>query len=315
MVIIQNMKTIPILFAFDKRFELPAGVCLTSLLENADPDTFYDIFILHGSDSDFSASKLNRIKEVYNNCQITFKDVSGAFSGAYQVRGITEATYYRLIAPEMIPQYDKILYSDVDVIFREDLSSYYNLDMGENYYAAVDNCSALRPDVQDYISSLGLDFNDGYFYAGNLVINSRKIREDNLVAKFKELGLKQYQQQDMDIFNIACNKRILALGPSFCLTVQLYDLIVNRRSEMLQLFSEKEIEHALVAGIVHYNGTKPWNSICLNMDIWWSYYRKSIYFDEKECRDFWDKQGRILLDLSFKKRVKLLVRYLLGKDK
>ena len=31
------MKTVPILFTFDASLELAAGVCITSLLENADP--------------------------------------------------------------------------------------------------------------------------------------------------------------------------------------------------------------------------------------------------------------------------------------
>ena len=52
------MTTIPILFTFDQTLEMPAGVCFTSLLENAAKDTFYDIFILHGPNADFSNSKL-----------------------------------------------------------------------------------------------------------------------------------------------------------------------------------------------------------------------------------------------------------------
>ena len=53
--------TLPILFTFDQSLEMPAGVCITSLLENAAPDTFYDIFILHGPGCDFSESKLNEL--------------------------------------------------------------------------------------------------------------------------------------------------------------------------------------------------------------------------------------------------------------
>ena len=45
------MKTVPILFTFDQSLLMPAGVCLTSLLESAEPDTFYDIFIIHGPGS------------------------------------------------------------------------------------------------------------------------------------------------------------------------------------------------------------------------------------------------------------------------
>ena len=38
------MKTVPILFTFDDKLVMPACVCWTSLMENAAPDTFYDIF-------------------------------------------------------------------------------------------------------------------------------------------------------------------------------------------------------------------------------------------------------------------------------
>ncbi|MGI5847921.1 MAG: glycosyltransferase family 8 protein [Candidatus Cryptobacteroides sp.] len=307
------MNRIPIVFAFDSNFEMPAGVCFTSLLENAAQDTFYEIFVLHGRDTDFSGSKLNRLPEIYKNCSLTFKDVGGSFSGAYQVRGITEATYYKLLIPEFLPEYDKVLYSDVDVIFREDLRRFYDLDLGDHYFAAVDNCAELRPEAREYVTNLGLDYNSGYFYAGNLVVNSALLRADKMTETFRKMGSQTYQQQDMDIMNIACNGRILRLDPSFCLSIQLYHLIVNRRKEFEKLFSSELLERALESGIVHYNGAKPWNGACLNMDIWWDYYRRSIWFDQKFCFDFWDRQCTLLDRLPLGKRFRLLVRGLLGR--
>ena len=46
------MNTIPIAFAFDNNLVMPACVCLSSLMMNANPDTFYDIFILHSEKED-----------------------------------------------------------------------------------------------------------------------------------------------------------------------------------------------------------------------------------------------------------------------
>ena len=107
------MTRVPILFTFDQSLEMPAGVCLTSLLEHADESTFYDIFILHGPACDFSRSLLNKLPEVFGNCRITFRKVVGEFEGGYEIRGIPETAYYRLISPELIPEYDRFLYSDV----------------------------------------------------------------------------------------------------------------------------------------------------------------------------------------------------------
>lgn len=309
------MNPIPILFTFDQSLEMPAGVCMTSLLEQAAPDTFYDIFVLHGPDCDFSQSLLNRLPEIYNNCRLTFRKVVGEFVGGYEIRGIPETAYYRLISPELIPEYDKLLYSDVDVVIREDLRPYYELDLGDNYFAGVDNCSALRPGVQKYLAeSLHLDYRKGYYYSGNLVINSALIRKDGKMDEFRELGKNDYHQQDMDIMNIACNGRFLPLGPAYCLTNFLYELIVTRRDEMENIYGAAELDHALRSGIVHYNGAKPWKDTCLNMDIWWETYRKSIFFDERFCLDFWNKQRKKLESLSLGKRIKLLLRFFWDKN-
>ena len=310
------MTRVPILFTFDQSLEMPAGVCLTSLLEHADESTFYDIFILHGPACDFSRSLLNKLPEVFGNCRITFREVVGEFEGGYEIRGIPETAYYRLISPELIPEYDKFLYSDVDVIFREDLSRYYQLDLGDCYFAAVDNCSRLRPDVQKYVAdALKLDYRNGYYYSGNLVINAKQILQDNKTADFRRLGKNEYEQQDMDIMNIACNKRFYPLGPSYCMSNYLYSLIVNRRKEMESIYGPEELDHALRSGIVHYNGAKPWKEDCPNMDLWWACYRRSLFFDERFARDFWTARRDALERLPLLKRVKLLLRYPLDRKK
>lgn len=311
------MKQVPILFTFDDKLVLPACVCISSLLMSAAKDTFYDVFIIHSDKYDFTNTPLMRLTEFFSNCRLTFRPIGGEFLGAYEIRGIPETCYYRMLAPELIPEYDKLLYSDVDVIFREDLSSYYDIDLGNNYFAAVDNCSRLRPDVREYLKKeLDLDWHDGYYYSGNLVINSALIREDGLTAKFRELGKNNYHQQDMDIINIACNKHFLRLTPSFCLTNFLYELIVNRRDEMEEEFSQEELDHALNSGIVHYNGAKPWNTWCHHFDVWWEYYRRSPFFDHQFYLQFYQSKFDEFDTLTLWKRIKILLRFfLVGRKK
>ena len=190
---------------------MPAVVCLTSLMENAGPETFYEIFIVHRPEYDFTKSALMEIPRRYANCSVTFRPVGNDFMNAYEVRGISVETYFRLLAAELIPEYDKILYSDVDVIFREDLSKYFEIDLGDNYFAGVDNGSALRPGVREHLKAVGLDYRKGYFYAGNIVINLAQIRKDGKITEFKELGKKEFPQQDMDILNILLHFHILNL--------------------------------------------------------------------------------------------------------
>jgi lipopolysaccharide biosynthesis glycosyltransferase len=305
---------IPILFTFDINLEMPAGVCLTSLLENARNDTFYDIFILHSSQYGFTNSLIHSLPDIYNNCRITFREVSNEFIGGYQIRGIPETAYYRLISPELIPEYDKYLYSDVDVIFREDLSSYYQADIGDCYFAGVDSVPAITSDDRKYLTgTLGMVAEDGYYYSGNLVINASRILQDNKTNEFRALGTKRFRYQDMDIINLTCRGNIASFGPSFCLTNYLYQGIVNKDEFLFKRYGEDELRHALKSGIIHYNGAKPWKEACVNMDIWWEYYRKSIFYDEQFCHDFWVGQRDLLVNLSLAKRIKMLLRYPLDK--
>lgn len=79
---------------------------------------------------------------------------------------------------------------------------------------------------------------------------------------------------------------------------------------MLRNFwSDKDIEESLNKGIVHYNGQKPWKGICVNFDIWWEYYRKSPFFDEKFYFEFFYTRLNELDQLSLWKRIKILIRY------
>ena len=304
------MNIIPILFTFDEKLLMPAEVCLTSLLTNADKNTFYEIFILHNAKIDIASEGILSLPERFHNCKISFRGVEDEFVGAYEVRGIPETAYYRLIAPELIPEYDKILYSDVDVIFRSDLTRFLRIDIGDNYFGGVDNGSKYRKWIQSYLSeTLKIDPKNGYYYSGNLIINSAQIRKDKMTDKFRQLAKESFLQQDMDIINIACNGRIYPLDPSFCLTNYLHRYLIKYRDVMREQFSDEIMDEALAHGILHFNGPKPWKEICMNMDIWWDYYRRSSCYDEQFAYDFWHDQTYRLEKMPLLKRIKLVARY------
>ncbi len=302
------MNVVPIAFAFDNNLVLPACVCISSLMENANQETFYDIFILYSAKEKLEHEQLDLLPSYYSNCKIQYRDVDNAFERAFEIRGITKAAYYRLLIPELIPEYDKILYSDVDVIFREDLSNFYfNTDLDNNYIAGVNSLSYMVPDYDAYYRKIGLDAK-AIVYSGNLLFNSRKIREDGLVEKFKDLAHNDYKFQDMDILNIVCRGNIKYVAPSFCLsTIIQWAYYQNRVLD--EHWDDETMKDALQKGIIHYNGQKPWKGYCVNFDIWWEYYRKSPYFDEKFYFDFFYSKLNELDQLTLWKRIKILIRY------
>lgn len=304
------MNRIPIVFAFDNNLVFPACICLSSLMMHAKEDTFYDIYILHSENEKLNSGELDKLSTYYSNCSITYRSVGNIFDSSFEIRGITTPAYYRLLIPELIPEYDKVIYSDVDVIFRDDLSAIYeNIDFKNEYFAGVNSLSHLLKDTKDYYENTLNMSATGIIYSGNLIINSKKIREDNLTPQFSLLADKKYRFQDMDMINVVCKEHIKYLSPSFCLTNYINDFAVNNRKEILSIWTEEEINEALEKGIVHYNGQKPWKGFCVNFDIWWEYYRKSPYFNEQFYFDFFYKKLDELDSLSLWKRIKILIRY------
>jgi lipopolysaccharide biosynthesis glycosyltransferase len=251
---------------------------------------------------------LDRIPEFYKNCRIQYREVGNEFDGAFEIRGITTPAYYRLLIPELIPEYDKVLYSDVDVLFRDDICDIYNTDIAGCYVGGVNSVAHLDNDTIAYYNKLGLDAK-GIIYSGNLIINSKEILSDNIIPKFKELRDRKLRFQDMDMINIVCKDKIKYLPPAFCWTNYINKYSVERNPHLYEIFSAEEIELAKDRGLVHYNGQKPWKGYCVNFDIWWEYYRKSPFYDEKFYFDFFYKKLDELDQLSLLKRIKILVRY------
>lgn len=303
--------TIPIAFAFDKNLVMPACVCISSLLMNAKKDTSYDIFILHPANQSMTQTDLVKLPEYYDNCKMTFRPVGNEFDNAFEIRGITTPAYYRLLIPEIIPEYDKIIYSDVDVIFRRDLSDLYSIDLAGVYMAATyDVGMNLGKDGVAHISATKGLVLGKYIQSGFIMLNSSKLKNDGLVIRFKEEAKKQYKFQDQDILNVVCGKNLKVLPAEYNMTDYTF-YYLNSGDELIKsgYVKEEEISEAKQYGTLHFNGHKPWKSYSINFDIWWEYYRKSPFFDEKFYFDFFYRKINDYDLLPLWKRVKILLRY------
>ena len=304
------MKRVPIAFAFDNKLVFPACICLSSLLMNAKEGTFYDIFILHSSKDDLSKEQLNKLPKLFNHCRIQYRTVDDTFEQSFEIRGITTATYYRLLIPELIPEYDKVIYADVDIIFRMDLSELYKTDIGDSYIAATHELGMnLTKDGQKHINSIpGLNIGE-YIQAGFVILNNKAILKDRIHLQFKEWSNKKLKFQDQDILNVVCKGKIYYLSLEYNMTDYSYMFAMRQRSLIENLFSDVEIKNALKFCNIHYNGHKPWKKYSVNFDIWWEYYRKSPFFDEEFYFEFFYTRLNELDQLSLWKRIKILIRY------
>lgn len=301
---------IPIAFAFDNNLVLPACVCISSLLSNANEDTFYDIFILYSESSKIDRTDLDTLPMYYNNCKINYRLVDNTFDAAFEIRGITTPAYYRLLIPELISEYDKVIYSDVDVVFRMDLWDLYQINLDGYYLAATRDLGLnLSNDGVEYIKTLnGVKAGD-YLQSGFIVLNSSLILRDGLVGQFKSLAKQKLKFQDQDILNIACHDKVKYLSLEYNMTDYSFYYVMKEYDRLLDMFGKEAVDVAMNKGTLHYNGHKPWKKYCVNFDIWWEYYRSSPFFDPQFYFDFYYSKLDELDQLSLWKRIKILIRY------
>lgn len=274
-----NRVEIPIVFSTDHNFVMQTGVCILSLLMNA-VNEYYDINILIAKDvSNEDKQKLIQTVEPYP-AKLNFVCMDDTFANAYEIRNISTAAYYRLLIPWLLPQYDKVIYADVDMIFQIGLSKVYNIDIGDNYVAGVKVLSCFMSwSYKNNAKKIGVDINN-YINSGFLIINSKTQREDFLKESYMSHIENKYVYQDQDIINIVCKDKIYPLPMQYNVNAYLYNLYVNRKEDLFHYYNRDEIMQALNKGVLHYIGmNKPWKAFCYRFDIWWYYYRCSLFYD------------------------------------
>ena len=122
-----------IAFATDHNFRYYTGVSLFSLMEYASPETQYEILILSESPSESDCTFFTRLIEGKKNFSLRFVDVNHSIkeidyakihSGTYGI-----AVLYRLFMYELLPEYDRILYLDSDIIVQSDVKELFDADL------------------------------------------------------------------------------------------------------------------------------------------------------------------------------------------
>ena len=187
---------------------------------------------------------------------------------------------FRILIPELLPQYDKVIYSDVDVLFRDDMSEVYSADLDGCDWGGV----AAERNTPAAVGHKYFPENthENIFWSGFMLLNTKYMRENNFIGRcFDVINTVNERLRffDLDTINIASH-RIKAL-PFRYVTLQSLFRFKEVASapeyvHIKELYSDDELRAAKAdPGIIHYAGDpgKPWHLKCPPPD-----YRK--YMDE-----------------------------------
>ncbi|MDE6183282.1 MAG: glycosyltransferase family 8 protein [Rikenellaceae bacterium] len=274
---------IPIVFSTDHNYVMQTGVCILSLLESAQ-ETLYDIYVIISRDvTDDDKMLLQSQVAKINGHKISFIPAPTDFDSAFEIRGISTAAYYRLLIPWLLADFDKVIYSDIDVIFRTSLQEVFTTDLADNYFGAVPGVSYRYPSehVKKHLKKISVS-NLEYVNSGFLIVNSALLRKDNLKEAFISEAGKKHQFQDQDVINIVCKGRIMHISPKYCITQTFQQSYLNNAPFMHEFYGcQSAIDDYLHSRncIIHYAGPKPWEIVSFAWLDWWDTYHRSVFYN------------------------------------
>lgn len=289
------MEKIPVFFTFDRNYVVAAEVAIYSLLKYASPAYEYKLYVLH---TDIPASlqkEMAKLAGRFKNTSLEFINTS-LFNDDRNIltskSHFSKEIYYKLIAAEIFPQYDRIICSDVDVVFLHDISESYFMHADKFFYfAGVGQIleSDRMKSYKDKFNEEEINLLKKEIAAGYLLMNLKAIREHSMQKRLTDYYKANYHRlclPEQDCIILCCWPAIEYLPMKFCVCNSYYkenpdtaafyrenDGWPTTRQEASLLFREA-LENPVQ---LHYVGAcKPWNSLSVTKQgIWFSLLRES----------------------------------------
>ncbi|MBQ9310950.1 MAG: glycosyltransferase family 8 protein [Bacteroidales bacterium] len=274
----------PLAIAFTPNYFVPAATMLKSLMD-ASTGEFRVVCLVSEEIPRRMQEKLERM----GNGRLHFEYIplKGRLEGLYIDPRYTEAASFRLLLPELLPEYDKAIYIDCDMIVRQDIGRLYrDTELGRNLLGAVYE-AAIEGQAARFLA-LGCD-PARYFNSGFLLMNLAQMRRENTSRELLEACRVPYLEfPDQDALNIVCKGRVLPLSPLYN-SIRTF-FIPKYKADFERQYGNGLWEQVQKEATIHYTGGKPWKMFTVRFRQWWQVY-DSLH---GEIKEEWTPDGRIL---------------------
>lgn len=290
---------IPVMHCFDNNYVIPAAVSFYSMLENADPQYNYRLFVLHSDITVQNQQKLTKLVRGFKNADLEFIEMNNQLDDIWNNLANTDhlsrEMLYKLIAPEIFPQYDQLIITDVDVVFLGDISpSIRVFDNNQDaYFAGVHHINPDKTFLRSYYENYrtvfsAIEYEQLKICAGYLVLNVKKLREDKMSTVFidyLEKNAERLLQPEQDTINFCCRSKQISMLPlNYVVCSYMYDICTTPDVTASDpYYTYQEMADAMQHPIqLHYaTKTKPWNTPdSTKAEIWYDYLEKTGFFEE-----------------------------------
>lgn len=314
----------PIVFSINDEYAQYLYICLQSLLTCVKQNDRYEVYVLYSDLSEEHQKNILQLK--HDNFNIKFINVETIirkYKDNFSLNAhFTIETYYRFFLPQIFTNLDKVLYLDADTMIMKDISPLFNIDINGYYLGVTHDCEIVRASnfigtkySNYFIKTLNVDPSN-YFQAGVMLVNLRKMREDNitdkLLATLKKVRIPKFV--DQDILNIVCQNKVTFIPQNWDYTWHLPfidDDYLEHISGELALEYQKAKENPY---IIHFTGNSMKPVDYPNQPeakVFWQHVETSPYkkyFEQKLKANIAN-----LYQQLYKKKIKLLKYKMLDK--
>lgn len=254
-------------FASDNNYAQHLSVAIASLFDNLSQSVFPSVKILDGGISQENKDKICRLISL-RPAEIEFFDMRQHDFSDYKttIDYISVATYYRLKLPSLLPDIDRVIYLDCDLIVDKDISGLWNeYDDEKQVMAVADLWGTLR----DHHLTIGMKKESYYFNAGVILFNLKRMRERGFEQRCVDVFHERkplLKFQDQDVLNIVCEGDFKVIPPIYNVMPAFEGGFSMDQISTLTPYTAKDMCGLYQKAVIfHFAGPiKPWSFFCKN---------------------------------------------------
>lgn len=225
--------------------------------------------------------------------------------GDTKLRGLKDNwsiyAWYRILLPEILPDIDRILYFDADVIVDDSIAPLFEIDM-TNF--AVAGAIDIQGFNENLYKRLNYSSSDQYICTGVLLMNLDCWRNKNITFKIIEWAKENEQNirfPDQDAINVICHDTKIILPMKYGILDAYFHYDCFRTDE----YRNQLLEALDNPVIIHYAGQAPWiyERMYHQFQSRWDYYNNML-----DCPVI--KKHYTVNPTSLKEKIRYLLDYL-----
>ncbi len=239
---------------------------LESIRANSNDDQNYDLIIMHRDISMGSQDRLKKQLEDHQNITLRFLDIrryEKPFKKLFLRGHFALETYFRLLMPQILADYDKAVYIDSDLVVNADIAELYATDV-DGYLLAqrkmriqqdyIMDLSLIRKKYMDTILKIKKPYE--YFQAGVIVFNLAEFRKTYTTAEMLKFAASyEWELLDQDVLNYLAQGRVKFVDMAWNVMVDWRGI---RLSQIIALapkyLHDEHMEARKNPKIIHYAG-------------------------------------------------------------